>query len=216
MFKLPSICFGDHSEGYHLVTAGLHGNEAFAVEVARSYAAFLEENKIDLPIKIIPVCNPYGYRNSYRCNTNDVDLNRNFNFNVDPALVRRFRPQEYPGRRPFSEKETKALVNECKNALSLVDLHGFGNMAVMPSINTSQAEAWLRQAGLNHVPRFNVNSFYPCRQVEGTMVDYYSTQNVPSVVLELGSSNCPSQNKPNLEVYINWIHSLILSRNKVC
>lgn len=198
-----------------MVTAGLHGNEAFAVEVAKAYASFLEEKKINIPIKIIPVCNPYGYRNNYRGNTNDVDLNRNFNFTTDPILIRRFCPQEYPGSKPFSEKETKALVHECKNALSLIDLHGFGNMAVMPSINTKQVETWLQISGLSSVPRFDVNSFYPCRQVEGTMVDYYSSQNVPSVVLEVGASNCPSQNKPNLEVYINWIHSLLLSWTKL-
>lgn len=99
-----------------LITSCIHGDErsgAFSVYkflkdvLASDTNSVLYMFKYKFMIKVVPVCNPYGYNNNQRWNKNSVDLARNFNVNWKAdGLVGDY---EYSGTSSASEKETKVI-----------------------------------------------------------------------------------------------------------
>ena len=77
---------------------------------------------------VIPVANPWGFAHNDRKNGHQVDLNRNF----EPYFVGGKEPssEEYGGVSPFSETETKILVqfiSENRDAKLILDYHNIAN-----------------------------------------------------------------------------------------
>jgi protein MpaA len=68
------------SEKYLYLLAGTHGDEVEGVYVLKQLFDWLKDEHAlrELPIVVVPVLNPDGYRNSSRINSHAVDLNRNY------------------------------------------------------------------------------------------------------------------------------------------
>lgn len=96
---------------YLYLMAGTHGDEVEGVYVLdKLYAWLKEEHSLnDLPIILIPILNPDGYRAGTRVNSHAVDLNRNCpteNWSAE------YKKEKYnPGKSPMSEPETVFLDN---------------------------------------------------------------------------------------------------------
>ena len=96
------------------LTAGIHGNEMMGVELLIRFIEYLTYGYSTSPdiknlvnsryICIIPVLNPDGLASKSRYNSNEVDLNRNFN-----DTDNHWTSDSRSGSSPFSESESRAL-----------------------------------------------------------------------------------------------------------
>lgn len=122
--------------------AALHGNETGTTDFALWLIKRLRADEGPLAAKkqfafdIVPVASPDGYITKNRLNGHLVNLNRNFS--VLWGLSR-----ESPGLAPFSEPETQAIRRLFqKNRYSAaIDIHGFINWIVTPSVHPGKAQA---------------------------------------------------------------------------
>jgi protein MpaA len=94
-----------------LVFGGIHGDEPHTTVLARALAVHinLETLPRNLTLIIVPDVNPDGLMAHMRVNANGVDINRNF-----PSRTWRSEYTEmtrYPGAKPSSEPETRAVLN---------------------------------------------------------------------------------------------------------
>jgi murein peptide amidase A len=99
---------GSGSRGRGVLVIGcIHGNECAGIRVTRLLASLRRETRSD--IWLVHDLNPDGSARGTRQNARGVDLNRNF-----PAGWRAAgKPWDtfYPGRRPLSEPETRAIAD---------------------------------------------------------------------------------------------------------
>ena len=68
------------ADKYLYLMAGTHGDEVEGVYVLQQLFSWLKEEHSlkDLPIVVVPILNPDGYRSGSRVNSHAVDLNRNY------------------------------------------------------------------------------------------------------------------------------------------
>lgn len=81
----------------------------------------LEWVRHNIRLLVVPIANPWGFDNRSRYNSNDVDINRNWDIG--------WTSNTHHGTEPFSEKETKYLrdiILENKDALYCADIHTTG------------------------------------------------------------------------------------------
>jgi protein MpaA len=91
-----------------LVVGVIHGNEKAGLRVIRRIFA-AQPSLVGSQLWLISSVNPDGQRVSSRKNAHGVDLNRNFPFRWRPGGKTRGSPF-YPGPKPASEPETKAVM----------------------------------------------------------------------------------------------------------
>ena len=97
------------AEKYLYLMAGTHGDEVEGVYVLNKLFQWLQDDHSlkDLPIVVIPILNPDGYRSQSRVNSHAVDLNRNYptsDWSPD------YSQDKYnPGPSPLSEPENAFL-----------------------------------------------------------------------------------------------------------
>ncbi|MBT4789969.1 MAG: murein peptide amidase A [Halobacteriovoraceae bacterium] len=94
---------------YLYLLAGTHGDEVEGVYVLQQLLSWLkEEHSIEeLPIVVVPILNPDGYRSGSRVNSHAVDLNRNY---PTENWSSEFKKEKYnPGSAPLSEPENEFL-----------------------------------------------------------------------------------------------------------
>ena len=94
-----------------LIMGGFHGSEPLSTRLTIRFAEYLyfeySEN-LDCKVVIVPCVNPDGLVHGFRSNSHGVDLNRNFpTKNWTTYYDKR---SHYPGERPASEPETKAVM----------------------------------------------------------------------------------------------------------
>jgi protein MpaA len=95
---------GAHAKTTVLVVGCIHGTECAGLAAIRELE---RTHDPALDLWIVPNLNPDGYAHGTRQNAHGVDLNRNF-----PSEWRSGpRGLEYPGPRPFSERETRIARN---------------------------------------------------------------------------------------------------------
>ena len=97
------------ADKYLYLMAGTHGDEVEGVYVLQELFNWLKsEHAIEeLPIVVIPILNPDGYRASSRVNSHAVDLNRNYpTKNWSPDFKK---PKHNPGPKALSEPENVFL-----------------------------------------------------------------------------------------------------------
>lgn len=100
--------FGDFSSPRKILVFGcIHGNECQGLKVTRKLARGTHPTWLDL--WIVHQLNPDGHRLRVRQNGRGVDLNRNFRSGWR-RNGQRWDP-EYPGPRPWSERETRLARN---------------------------------------------------------------------------------------------------------
>ena len=95
---------------YLYLIGGTHGDEVEGVYVLKELFAWLkvEHNLIDMPIIVVPILNPDGYRTETRVNAHSVDLNRNYA--TKDWTSEHKKPRYYPGPKPLSEPENQFLI----------------------------------------------------------------------------------------------------------
>lgn len=93
-----------------LFLGGVHGDEPEGVWLAEATLEWLKiyEEKYRSPWHLITCLNPDGYKKNQRVNSNGVDLNRNFP--EEKWSEYHTAPRYFPGPRPASEPEVKALI----------------------------------------------------------------------------------------------------------
>lgn len=120
--EIPVFKTDVKADKYLYLLAGTHGDEVEGVYVLQKLFEWLKEehNLREIPIIVIPVLNPDGYRNSTRVNSHAVDLNRNY-----PSLdwTKETKKEKYnPGPEALSEPENKffiRLMDKFKPGLTL-------------------------------------------------------------------------------------------------
>lgn len=91
---------------------GIHGDEPNAVAIGEQFIEYLNQNFGSLNgevVGIISHANPDGITHGTRHNSHGVDLNRNFDTDNVPNPNYSPNHWQYPGPRPESEPETRAL-----------------------------------------------------------------------------------------------------------
>ncbi len=93
------------SDRYLYLMAGTHGDEVEGVYVLQKLFEWLKEDHTlsELPIIVVPILNPDGYRSGSRVNSHAVDLNRNYP--TDNWTDKFSKPKHNPGPKPLSEPE---------------------------------------------------------------------------------------------------------------
>lgn len=94
---------------YLYLIGGTHGDEVEGVYVLQKLFEWLKEDHAmeDLPIVVIPILNPDGYRDGTRVNSHAVDLNRNY---ATENWSSEYKKDKYnPGSGPLSEPENAFL-----------------------------------------------------------------------------------------------------------
>ena len=113
-----------------------HARERITGELALEMIQSLKEVKPNVRITIVPVVNVWGRKqvdNGDRClrkNKNGVDTNRNY-----PQKVRHHYAkfsEEYEGKHPFSEPETKLIRNILQGANQYINVHSGEFSLYMP------------------------------------------------------------------------------------
>ncbi len=97
------------SKKYLYLIAGTHGDEVEGVYVLQQLFAWLKENHAlnELPIVVLPILNPDGYRTGSRVNSHAVDLNRNYPTENWSGEFKK--DKNNPGSEGLSEPENKFL-----------------------------------------------------------------------------------------------------------
>ncbi len=154
-----------------MIVGSLHGNEITAFPIVRSMVTATVPQDVEL--WLIPDANPDGTLVGTRCNANGVDLNRNFDWEWDPADG---------GPAPMSEPETQVLAEmifrEQPDLVVWVH-HALGYVAPIGPTEPEPARAW---AGASGVPfRDDIS------QHGGSESWTAFVANVPSILLEVES-----------------------------
>jgi murein peptide amidase A len=107
---ITAIVYGSGAKRV-LVFGGIHGDEPHTTVLARALAVHINPATLppNITLVVVPDVNPDGLLAATRVNANGVDINRNF-----PS--RTWRPEyteltRYPGVKPSSEPETRAVLS---------------------------------------------------------------------------------------------------------
>ena len=97
------------ADKYVYLMAGTHGDEVEGVYVLKKLFEWLKEDHTlkDIPLVVIPILNPDGYRSQSRVNSQGVDLNRNYP--TDDWSGEYTQDKYNPGAGPLSEPENVFL-----------------------------------------------------------------------------------------------------------
>ena len=97
------------ADKYLYLMAGTHGDEVEGVYVLQQLFEWLKQEHAlkDLPIVVIPILNPDGYRAQTRVNSHAVDLNRNYPTQNWTGEYKK--DANNPGPAPLSEPENVFL-----------------------------------------------------------------------------------------------------------
>lgn len=119
-----------------IITSGLHGNEHDAVDEVYHFMKDLCENYMDsdyfdylrnnVKFVIVPISNPWGYTNLTYNNSNDVNLNKNFEHGFN-QVTGGTGSQQNTGANAYSETETvllKGVFDEYSDAIFHLECHG--------------------------------------------------------------------------------------------
>ena len=90
-----------------LLFGAIHGDEPGAADLCRKWLARAQLPSLPGGVIVIPVANPDGLVRNHKDNVNGVDLNRNFDARSWQA---EHKPGYFPGARPLSEPESRALA----------------------------------------------------------------------------------------------------------
>jgi murein peptide amidase A len=94
-----------------LVFGGIHGDEQHTTVLARALAVNINADTLppNLTVVVVPDVNPDGLMAATRVNANGVDINRNFPSKTWRAEY--VEQRHYPGAKPSSEPETRAVLS---------------------------------------------------------------------------------------------------------
>lgn len=173
---------------------------------------------------IIPTCNPWGLQNTNRCNSNGVNLNRNFPadwifYDEEPFGY------NYAGEAPADQEETKLLVSfisQHRDAFIMINRHtsgglkksetnrqyGYATSSFVTDNDVTAAAAkeidgiikrnnlWFYEddAELRHIPLFVNQSLTN----HGCMDAYFNSKGIHGFIFEFGQYNFADYGYPNM------------------
>ena len=185
-----------------LVFGGIHGDEQNTTVVARSLAVHLNTETLpqNLTVIILPDVNPDGLMAQTRVNANGVDINRNFpskTWRADYTEQRR-----YPGLKPSSEPETRAVLDLLERYPPdlVVTLH-----AAMGCVNwdgPAGAFAALILTSINNYP-LCATLGYDTPGSLGLLMGL--DKNIPTVTIELRAENASTLVEENLPALLTLL-----------
>lgn len=107
--EIPAFRSENKAEKYIYLIAGTHGDEVEGVFVLNKLFTWIkEQDELDIPMVVIPILNPDGYREGRRVNSHCVDLNRNM---PTSDWSPEYKKEKYhPGQEAGSESENKFLI----------------------------------------------------------------------------------------------------------
>jgi protein MpaA len=190
---------------YVMVLGAIHGDEASSASVVESFATLIAKNDLiqDMTIIVIPVVNPDGLRSQTRTNDNGVDVNRNFPATNWKAESKRTR--YYPGEKPSSEPETRALMQLIQKSPPklIISVHAPFHCVNWDGPAQKIAEKMAEASG------------YPvCADIgyptPGSLGSYVGKDlNIPIITLELrdaqNSDKITAEGVTALQAAINWV-----------
>jgi murein tripeptide amidase MpaA len=198
------------------IIGGIHGGyEWNTVELVSRTLSFLQKNPAALPetitLYVIPCANPDGYaagtdRERGRVNGNNVDLNRNWDYNWQPMATHGDRPVS-GGSAPFSEPETAALRDFILNRR--VEAAIFYHSAMARIFYGADSERWASldlALALSEATGYPIAQGVPGQVTTGDAVDWMSAQGLAGVEIELTTHQDLDweRNRQGLEAFLAW------------
>ena len=203
-----------------LIVAGIHGGYEYnTTDLANELISHIQANPEIIPndvtLYILPSLNPDGLNRSFgyagRANANNVDLNRNWDYNWkntwNPAGCWAYLPIG-GGTSPFSEPETASLRDfiHSHDIAGLLSYHSaalgiFPGGAPDTDISVPLAEAIAKVAPSYPYPPIQTGC-----EITGQFVDYASSYGIPALDIEL-TNHKDSDFEINLEVlrvFLDW------------
>ena len=203
-----------------LIVAGIHGGYEYnTTDLANEFIAYIEEHPEIIPehitLYILPSFNPDGLARSRgyagRANANNVDLNRNWDFNWkdtwDPAGCWAYLPI-FGGEAPFSEPEAAALRDfiHAHEFSALISYHSAA-LGIFPGgVPDVDLSVGLAEA-VSEVAPYPYPPIQTGCEITGQFVDYTASYGIPSLDIEL-TNHKDSDFDINLEVlkvFLNWL-----------
>lgn len=107
---ITAIVYGSGAKRV-LIFGGIHGDEQHTTVLARALAVNINTETLppNLTLVVVPDVNPDGLMLRTRVNANGVDINRNFPSRTWRAEY--VEQRHYPGAKPSSEPETRAVLS---------------------------------------------------------------------------------------------------------
>lgn len=162
---------------------GVHGDEPEGVWLAEATLNWLRNATVSqapIPWLLIPCLNPDGLKANTRVNSSGVDINRNFpNSNWSPEFSKE---RYYPGPRPSSEPETRAIVDliERYRPQMIIHCHSWNPCIVLTGDKGRNCAEYL--AASTGYP-FQDHIGYP---TPGSLGDYaWFEKNIPVICVEV-------------------------------
>ena len=212
--QITAFHFGDGEEEILLI-GGVHGSDAPSTKaVAQGFVDYYMNNEDEIPenitLTVIPNLNPDGGERSGasgRFNTNNVDLNRNFDCEWSETAV--WRNQEVSGgSRPFSEPEAQALRSyvEANNpSAAIVYFAAEGKVYPSACAGTPSNASVELAATYANAAGYPVEAEFDAYAITGDMVNWMAKQNIPAISVLLSSRDSAESNKnqAGLEAVLN-------------
>jgi LysM repeat protein len=178
------------------IIGGIHGGyEWNTVELVSQTLAYLQQNPQSVPsgvtLYVIPCANPDGYAAGKdpivaRMNGNQVDLNRNWDYQWQATATHGTRPVS-AGASPFSEPETASLRDLILNrrVQAAIFYHSasgkiFSGADMTHSVTLPLAKLMTDATGYRYAPEG-----VPGQITTGDAIDWLSTQGIAAIEIEL-------------------------------
>lgn len=137
---------GDRAAAVRVLVVGdVHGNERAGERIVARLRHVRTPRGVQL--WLVRTANPDGAASATRQNARGVDLNRNFPYRWRPGA----RGTYYPGRRPASEPETRALMRLVRRVRPSLAIYYHQHMRIVvraPAADLRLQRAYARRTGL--------------------------------------------------------------------
>ena len=178
---IRAVAQGDEGAARRLLVVGsMHGEESGGHAVIRA----LRRARVPAGMQVwtVRTVNPDGLARGRRVNARGVDLNRNFAHRWRGGPRGRY----YPGPRPFSEPESRAvrrLIARVRPTLTIWLHQPYGFVVDTPGRDRGLIRGYARRVGL---------PVRPLPRYRGTVVGWQRARGQRAMVVELGSGAVPA------------------------
>ncbi|MBE9508813.1 MAG: DUF2817 domain-containing protein [Chloroflexi bacterium] len=200
----------------HAIIGGIHGGyEWNTVVLVSETLEYLQENPTVVPdgvtLYVIPCANPDGYaagtdREHGRVNGNDVDLNRNWDYQWHPTATHGTRPVS-GGAFPFSEPETAALRDLIlEQGVEAAIFYHSAMARIFYGAEWDRAATYELAVVVSEATGYDVAAGVPGQYTTGDAVDWMSAQGLAGIEVELTNHSDIEweRNLRGLLAFLNW------------
>ena len=198
------------------IIGGIHGGyEWNTVVLVSETLSHLQDNPTLVPpnvtLFVIPCANPDGYaagtdRVVGRMNGNDVDLNRNWDYNWQPTATHGTRPVS-AGSAPFSEPETAALRDFIlERDLEATIFYHSANKRIFYGLETERSATYELALAVSEATGYPVAATMPGQVTTGNAVDWMSAEGLAGIEVELTTHEDIEweRNLRGLQAFLQW------------